>query len=135
MKILKMDDRLFAQRRRVMGMLYEARKVIGADLPRIKVRIVDFGTNKENLLGLAYIERDYITISHKLTGWSDEALRHVVWHELGHAYFSAKHDEKCPLMAPKLNEPGKREVLAKALRKLAKRAGVARRPRRIGVPL
>jgi hypothetical protein len=119
MRVLEMTNSLFRQRRRVIEMLYEARDIIGKPLPRIKVRIVDF-QKEGHVLGRCFIDRDYITISKELADWSDTLLRHVVWHELGHAYFSAKHNDKCPLMAPSVTTGAPREELAKALKKLSK---------------
>ena len=122
-KILEMNDTLFVQRKRVMTMLYEAREILQMDLPRIKVRIVEFEKRKDDyVLGRCYIDKNFITISKEMTEWSDDYLRAVVWHELGHAYFNAKHDEKCPLMHPHMVDLKKssRAVLATALKKLAK---------------
>lgn len=119
-KILEMNDALFVQRRRVINMLYDARKVIGKELPRIKVRIAEYEKRKgEKVLGRCFIDKDYITISGECSDWSDDYLRQVVWHELGHAYWNAKHDEKCPLMHPYQNETVPRSVLVKALKKIA----------------
>jgi hypothetical protein len=119
MKIIKMTDSLFIQRRRVMDMLYEAREVLSMELPRIKIRIVDFEEEK-NTLGLCYIDQNYITISKSIDSWDEDYLRHIVWHELAHAYFNAKHDEKCPLMHPIANLGQKKALLTKALKKIAK---------------
>lgn len=119
MKILEMTNDLFIQRRRVIQMLYDARKIINQDLPRIKVRIVDFEEEK-NTLGQCYINKDFITISKDLSNWDDDYLRHVVWHELAHAYFNAKHDETCPLMHPNINKAKDKQILTKALKKYAK---------------
>jgi len=117
-KVIKMSDDLFVQRRRVMQTLYEAHKVLNMDLPRIKVRIVDF--EKETLvLGKCFINKNYITISRELKNWDEDLLRHVVWHELAHAYFNAKHDDKCPLMNPVTRSGKSRAILAKALRRCA----------------
>ena len=115
MKILKMTKDLFTQRQRVMDMLYDARNILNTKLPYIKVRIVDF-EEQDKVLGKCFIDKDYITISKDLISWNDDYLREVVWHELAHAYFNAKHDEVCPLMAPKLSNAHSREVLVEALK-------------------
>lgn len=118
MQVLKMTDELFTQRRRVITQLYAARKVIGKELPRIKVRIVKF--DSRSTLGVCFIDKDFISISSDLTQWNDEKLRFIVWHELGHAYFRASHDENCVLMRSTL--PVKLPSLAmleKALKKLS----------------
>ncbi len=120
MRILKMTTDLFLQRRRVIEMLYEAHKVLKMDLPRIKVRLVDF-ENERHVLGKCFINKNYITISKEMTNWSDNFLRHIVWHELAHAYFNAKHDKKCPLMNPIVRNEHSRDVLVKALKQCSRR--------------
>lgn len=117
-KVLPMSDALFRQRRRVINMLYSARAVIGRELPRIKVRIVEF--NKGSTLGLCMIDQDYITVSSECVTWDDTLLRHVVWHELCHAYFNAQHNEKCPLMRPTVTTGEPEEVLVKVLERFSK---------------
>lgn len=94
--IPKMSDDLFIQRRRVINMLYEVREYLKIELPYITVRIADF--HKENLLGLGFFIKNQIVISDQLKFWSDEYLRHVIYHELAHAYFNAPHNESCILM-------------------------------------
>ena len=120
MKIIKMNDDLFLQRRRVMTMLYDAHKVLNVDLPRIKVRLVDF-EKEMHVLGKCFINKNYITISKEIVNWDENFLRHVVWHELAHAYFNAKHDEKCPLMNPIVNTGRNRDILIRALKKWARK--------------
>lgn len=118
-----MTDDLFIQRRRVMDMLYEAREVLKMDLPRIKIRIVDFEKNT-NTLGMCFIDKNYITISKDIGSWNEDYLRHIVWHELAHAYFSAEHDVNCPLMHPVANVGQKRAILVKALRNQSKKNSI-----------
>jgi hypothetical protein len=120
-KILEMNDLLFIQRKRVIAILYEARSILKMNLPRIKVRIVEFEKRKnEIVLGRCFINKDYITISKDITNWSDDFLRSVVWHELAHAFFNAQHDETCPLMHPtQLDLSVPSSVLAQVLKKLA----------------
>jgi hypothetical protein len=123
-KVLEMSEDLFVQRKRVMGMLYEAREVLGMDLPRIKVRIAEFESRKgETVLGRCFLNQDYITISKDMTKWTDELLRLVVWHELAHAFFNAAHDLKCPLMHPSSpNIKPLRADLVKAFKRLARKS-------------
>ena len=121
--INSMNDDLFIQRRRVINMLYEAKNHLASiiELPYITVRIADF--NQENLLGLGFFIKNEIVISDKMKKWSDEYLRFVVYHELGHAYFNAQHNEQCILMKPVLNNNdkiGSKEDLLNVLYKLAK---------------
>jgi hypothetical protein len=118
-----MDDPLFAQRRRVIDCLYDAKRVLGVDLPRVKVRIVDYDEAKT--LGLCHIGKDHITVSGDVFNWSDEKLRHIVWHELAHAWFNAKHDPANPLMAPTYKEVP-RSAMEQALRQAAGQTGAER---------
>ena len=114
MKILNMTPELFKFRKRIIKLLYEAREVLGTELPRIKVRIVEF--TKENTLGMCFIDKDYITISLKMAPESENVLRQVVWHELAHAYFKAPHKAGCPLMNPSLIRTATKAQLVKALK-------------------
>lgn len=116
--VLKMDSDLFTQRKRVIKMVHEARSVLGMDLPWIKVRIVSY--EEANILGVCTYNKDYVTISEKLKDWDDNYLRHVVWHELCHAYFTTRHDESCILMRAVLTKPGTKAELIKALKKHSK---------------
>lgn len=115
-----MNDKLFQFRRECIVLLYEFREIVGFDLPRIKVRMVDF--EESGTLGKCWIGKDYIAISTSLMEESKGALRHVVWHELCHAYFSAKHVDSCPLMNAKVNmkRPVTKAQAIKAIKKLAK---------------
>jgi hypothetical protein len=121
--VIKMSDELFIQRRRIITMLYEAKAVLNMSLPRIKVRIVDYEKHDTyKILGRCFIDKDYITISKDMTNWTDDFLRSVVWHELAHAYFNAKHDMTCPLMHPHCMEAKNKETLALALKRISKRS-------------
>jgi len=124
MKILGMGEELHAFRKRIMTLLYEARLVAGMELPWIKVRIVEYDKPEDSrTLGKCFIDKNYITISVELMSWDENDLRHIVWHELGHAYFNAKHDESCPLMHPLFSRKAKnnpsRDVMADAFRRIA----------------
>jgi len=98
-KQIKLDAKGFEQRKRIMSMVYDARKLLGVELPWIKVRIVTMGQGHENALGLCYIEKNHIAICESSSEWSDNRLRLVVWHELAHAYFNAKHVAGSPTRA------------------------------------
>ena len=118
-KVLKMDDELFKFRRQIIGLLYEARTVLGMELPRIKVRIVEY--TDSTTLGTCWIDKDYITLAAKLSQESENTLRAVVWHELAHAYFKAPHVEGCPLMDATLDRSVTKAQLVKALKALKPR--------------
>lgn len=114
-----MNEDLFVQRQRIITLLYEAKNILKIELPRIKVRIVDF-ENEDTTLGKCFINKDYITVSHKLTAWDENYLRLVVWHELAHAYFNAVHEETCPLMSPIARNNISKDQLVKSLLKVKK---------------
>lgn len=117
-QISKMDDKLFIQRRRIIKMIYEVRNELKLELPYITVRIANF--KQENLLGLGFFIKNQVVISDAVVNWSDEYLRHVVYHELAHAYFNAPHNEKCilmPAIIPKVL--GSKTDLLKALKTIA----------------
>lgn len=126
-EVLKMTDELFKFRRRIIGFLYEARDIvkeeIGKDLPRIKVRIVDYIKSEEkSILGKCHIDANYITISKDLAKVNESLLRHVVWHELVHAYLGfTGHDESSILMKSSVGDNGgSLKSIEADLRKFAK---------------
>jgi len=115
--VLTMDSDLYRVRRLVIDALYDARRVLGADLPRVKVRIVSFEDGK--LLGMAFLGKNDICISRGCEGWSADRVRSVVWHELAHAWFGAEHTEGCPLMGAVDNGKYDRAAEERVLRTLA----------------
>jgi len=117
-KELVMTEALFKQRQRIISLLNEAKQILGIQLPWLKVRMVSYEETKT--LGLCWIKQDWISISEKMVSWDENYLRHVVWHELCHAYFNTKHQEDCILMNAILTKPGSKEDLIKALKKHAK---------------
>jgi len=117
MKVLEMTPELFKFRRRVIKLLYEARDVLGMELPRIKVRIVKYGAHKKNTMGTCFIDKNFITIADVMVTESENILRQVVWHELAHAYFKAPHVDGCPLMNATLIRTATKAQLTKALKK------------------
>ena len=112
MNVLPMDKKLFVQRRRVIKALYSAKEILSMDLPRIEVRIAAF--DKSNTAGICFLGKNSIAISERCSDWPEAKLTAVVWHELAHAYFNAKHDDNCPLMHPSYSDHPE-EALIKAL--------------------
>lgn len=115
--VLEMNDELFKFRRRIIGLLYEAKQVLGMELPRLKVRVVKY--TEDNTLGMCHADKNYITISEKMAKESENILRQVVWHEIAHAFFKAPHKEGCPLMDASLQRKATKKQLEKALKNTA----------------
>jgi len=78
----------FDKRRQVMDIIYKARRIY-RDAPRVEVKIM----TKEG--GLAWLGQNIIAIGEDV---ADEALVHVVLHELCHTWFRLEHNENCLLM-------------------------------------
>tara|TARA_R110000868_G_scaffold6_2_gene47 strand:+ start:243 stop:644 length:402 start_codon:yes stop_codon:yes gene_type:complete len=95
----KMNDEVYSLRRKVIDMIYEVKNHM-RDLPRVEVRIGE--ARCENVLGLASRGRRQLWITKKAIDMSEDALRNIVYHELVHAVFGFRHDDKCPLMQPTL---------------------------------
>ena len=104
----KMNKDTYKLRSRVMELIYEALDY-GIKLPRINVRIGQPTKGNENTLGVGGQKWIWITRNamNKSTdkALSTDYLRHVVFHEIGHAVFNLPHNEKCPLMASVLSSP------------------------------
>jgi len=104
----KMNKDTYKLRSRVMELIYEALDY-GIKLPRINVRIGQPTKGNENTLGVGGQKWIWITRNamNKSTdkALSTDYLRHVVFHEIGHAVFNLPHNEKCPLMASSLSSP------------------------------
>ena len=104
----KMNKDTYKLRSRVMELIYEALDY-GIKLPRINVRIGQPTKGNENTLGVGGQKWIWITRNamNKSTdkALSTDYLRHVVFHEIGHAVFNLPHNEKCPLMASTLSSP------------------------------
>ena len=114
----KMSEGVYKLRREVINLIYEA-KNFGINLPRINVRIGTATKGNENLLGLAQMQgAKNIWITDKAYK-STDYLRHVVFHEIGHAVFKLEHKDNCPLMRAKLNKPCTKEEALKILKKYA----------------
>lgn len=104
----KMNNETYKHRTEVMGLIYEALDY-GIKLPRINVRIGTATKGNENTLGVGGQKWIWIT-KNAMNKSKDKALRldylrHVVYHEIGHAVFNLPHNEKCPLMASVLSSP------------------------------
>ena len=95
----KMNDEVYSLRRKVIDMIYEVKNHM-RDLPRVEVRIGE--ARCENVLGLASRGRRQLWITKEAIDMSEDALRNIVYHELVHAIFGFRHDDKCPLMQPTL---------------------------------
>ncbi len=98
----KMNDATYILRRKVIDILYEARKY-GIILPRINVRIGNPTKGHENVLGVG--GRLNIWITEKANNRGPDYLFHVTLHELCHAVYNLDHDENCKLMASVINTP------------------------------
>ena len=98
----KMNDATFILRRKVIDILYEAKRQ-RIDLPRINVRIGTPAKGHENVLGVG--GRLNIWITEKAISRGHNYLLHVTLHELCHAVFNLDHDEKCKLMASTIGTP------------------------------
>ena len=98
-KNFKMNDITYKKRRKVIDLIYEAKKEI-KDLPRIEVRIGE--ARKKNVLGVAMLKDCKIWITDDAINMGDDALRNVVFHEIVHAVTGFRHDKNCYLMHPNL---------------------------------
>jgi hypothetical protein len=117
-KNLEMNNQVFALRRKVIALVYEANKLVPG-LPRVEVRIVE---NEGNVLGTAHLRVKHISIMRNVVADNDDILRHVVFHELVHTYFGVGHDEKCPLMSAKVSIPCTKQEVYAIFKKYAKGA-------------
>lgn len=87
------SDGYFDKRRQVMDIIYKARRIY-KNAPRVEVKIM----TKQG--GLGWLNKNIIAIGEDV---ADEALVHVVLHELCHTWFGLEHDENCPLMKAEYN--------------------------------
>lgn len=93
---VRMDDSVYALRRQVIEVIYEANRRLPVRLPRIEVRVVDGGSC--HVAGYAWMGCNIVHIPKATFGSAD--LVQVVLHELLHAVLSTEHDDDCPLMCP-----------------------------------
>jgi len=131
-KILQMTPELYKLRRKIIDILYHAKKLLpDMELPRLTVRIVDFdyvdgkaiaGNNKT---GVAYLNGQYtFYISKDMESWTDLQLYRTVLHEMAHAWFNQKHVDNNILMSPErpaANDIAQPSMLDKEFVKLARK--------------
>ena len=101
-KNFKMNDAVYKLRRQVIELIYEAKRG-GVRLPRIEVRIGEQKAKHKNVLGCARMQGNQMWITKDAIDLGTDTLRNVVFHEIAHAVYGTKHDEKCPLMQSALN--------------------------------
>ena len=105
-KNLKMNDEVYALRRQVIDIIYQAKKVLrsnGIELPRLDVRIIENAIDKPQVLGVAQLNENIIWIATSVLSKYKAHLRDVVYHEIVHAVTGFGHDDNCKLMAPCIN--------------------------------
>jgi predicted metal-dependent hydrolase len=117
-KNLEMNGHVFALRRKVIALVYEANRLV-PNLPRVEVRIVE---NEGNTLGVASLKTKHISIMANCVADNDEILRHVVFHELVHTLFGVRHDETCPLMKALVSIPCSKQEAHAIFKQYAKGA-------------
>ena len=96
-KNFKMNDAVYKLRRQVIELIYEAKRG-GVRLPRIEVRIGEQKAKHKNVLGCARMQGNQMWITKDAIDLGTDTLRNVVFHEIAHAVYGTKLDEKCPLM-------------------------------------
>jgi hypothetical protein len=114
----KMNKDTYAKRRKVIDLIYEA-KNFGIDLPRIDVRIGTAKKGHEQVLGVGRMSDKKIWITEKAINQNTNYLRHVVFHEIGHAVFGLNHREDCPLMCSELDKPVTKQQALSILKEYA----------------
>jgi hypothetical protein len=100
LRVKRMDDAVYGERRRVMAWIYRARDLLraeGIELPRIDLRVCDA---HERILGCATLGRAAIWLTTHDMLLDDAHLGHTVMHEIVHAVLAFGHDDACPLMRP-----------------------------------
>jgi hypothetical protein len=91
-KMLKMDNEIYALRRKVMDVLYEI-KGRGYDMPRIEVRVVSEDTEA---CAYAYLGRNIIHFNRAYMNKPN--FTQIVLHEVVHATFGVGEVVGCKLM-------------------------------------
>ena len=113
-KNFKMNDEVYKLKRQVINLIYQA-KDFGINLPRINVRVGEPTKGNEKTLGVG--GQKWIWITERAINKSTDYLRHVVFHEIGHAVFNLPHNEKCPLMSSTLSVPCTKEQALEILKR------------------
>ena len=94
---LDMDARVYQLRRKVIDLIYEIKREVCPQLPRISVRVTE---THPTIRGCARIGGHQIWITEQAT--RDKDLRTVVYHEVLHS-IGVQHNANCPLMHPSAN--------------------------------
>ena len=103
---MRMNDSVYALRRQVIDIIYEANRRLQANghprLPRQEVRIVDGG--EANILGYAWMGKNIVHIPKRTCEGARDtathtALLYTTLHELLHSVLAVEHTETCPLMS------------------------------------
>jgi len=110
-----MDEECYKLRRQVIDILYQFKTIV--NLPRITVRITH--NSKSGILGVGRTGECIIWIPEEAINMGRSALRHIVCHELGHAVFSKRHDDNCPVMRPYYDEPATQSEIEEFLKRHA----------------
>jgi uncharacterized protein YjaZ len=87
----RMNNDVYALRRQVIDLIYEAKRLVGGNLPRVDVRVTE---DKGRTMGCAAMGQCIIWITESFV-----ASRSTVFHEILHAVKAQPHVVGCPLMA------------------------------------
>lgn len=98
---LKMNPETYKLRREVIEIIYKLKGLV--ELPRIEVRINERPKGKD-ALAIAVLNQSVIYITEAMFGEFRPFLFEVVLHEIVHAVTGFGHDDKCPLMAPRIGK-------------------------------
>lgn len=112
-KKMKMDDKTYALRRKVINVIYELKNHV--KLPRIEVRIVENGD--ENICGYAYLGANIVHINKKYCNLKKDELFHLIAHEVVHAVTGFRHDNDCYLMHPHIKYKPNKDKSLEAFKK------------------
>ena len=98
MKNLKMNEDTYILRRKVMGVIYQAKTF--TELPRINVRITENDTESGKVLGRGRVGGAVVIfIPLRAFNLSENDFKYVVYHEIIHTAFNKGHS-KAGLMRP-----------------------------------
>ena len=100
----EMNSDTYRLRRQVMSFIYEAKRLLNGNLPRINIRITD--VHDHRVLGEAAMSDNKIWIPASTVDRSD--LRSIVFHEILHASFGIEHVDGCLLMDPIVQHPSRK---------------------------
>lgn len=103
---MRMNDSVYALRRQVIDIIYEANRRLQASgrprLPRQEIRIVDGGDT--HILGYAWMGQNKLHIPKRTCEGPRDTSTHTTvlyttLHELLHSVLAIEHTEACPLMS------------------------------------